>query len=121
MLASRAMTAQEPLRVPSSDLEEGHARKVLYVADDESTQEIVLCRIDGVLYAADSYCPHEGGRLAEGPLMDGVHYHCPLHLYRFDPRDGMPVGVACLPARTFPVTVVDGVALVAVPGHRGVL
>jgi len=102
----------EPLRVPADSLEEGFAKKMLYEALDGSTQEVVLCRVEGELRAADSLCPHEGGRLAEGPLMEGRYYHCPLHLYRFDPKSGGAVEVACPPARTFRVTEEDGHALV---------
>ena len=77
-----------PLAVPLEGLEEGHARKVQYRLPSGAVEEVVLARVEGALYAADTYCPHEGGRLAEGPLMEGRFYHCPLHLYRFDPKSG---------------------------------
>ena len=77
--------------------------------------EIVLVRLDGRLYALDTLCPHEGGRFVEGPLWDDRYVICPLHLYRFDPRDGHAIEVECASARTFPVREVDGTAEVWIP------
>jgi nitrite reductase/ring-hydroxylating ferredoxin subunit len=65
--------------------------------------EVVLCRVGGRLHALDRLCPHEGGRIADGPLLDGVHLICPLHNYRFDPRTGKAVGVACPDAKVYRV------------------
>lgn len=79
-------------------------------------RELLLCRVRGRLHALDTLCPHEGGRLAEGPLVEGRYAFCPLHLYKFDPRDGRAVEVDCAPARTLPVREVDGVAEVRVDG-----
>jgi nitrite reductase/ring-hydroxylating ferredoxin subunit len=75
----------------------------------------VLVRLRGKLLALDSLCPHEGGRLSEGPLWEGRYVHCPLHLYRFDPRDGRAIGVECRPARVYRVREVDGVAELSLP------
>jgi len=101
-----------PVRIPTASLKEGHAKKVLYVSRDGSTQELVLCRVGGRLHAADSACPHQGGRLAEGPMMEGRYYHCPLHLYRFHPASGESVEIPCDPVTTFRVTVEGSDALV---------
>jgi nitrite reductase (NADH) small subunit len=99
------------VRIPGTKkLGEGEARKVLVPRADGPPLELLLVRKAGVLHALDSLCPHEGGRLAEGPLMDGENVTCPLHLYRFDPRTGAPVDVECAPARTFVVREQDGVA-----------
>lgn len=96
-------------------LEEGFAKKFLYDAPEVGMlRELVLCRVDGVLHALDSRCPHEGGRISEGPLRDGRHLICPLHLYRFDPRDGSAIEVDCPSATVFPIRIVDGVAEVRV-------
>ena len=70
--------------------------------------ELLICRVDGKFFAMDSECPHEGGRMAEGPLMDGRTVHCPLHLYRFEPGSGEAVEVDCPPAKTFEVELRDG-------------
>ena len=94
-----------PIRVEGvSSLEEGFARKILYpVEGQDQPAEMVICRLEGKLHAANSECPHEGGRLAEGPMWDGQYLHCPLHLYRFDPKNGKAVGVACPPTDTYTI------------------
>jgi nitrite reductase/ring-hydroxylating ferredoxin subunit len=85
-------------------LANGWARKVQFVVDGPSTPlEIVLCRVDGKLFALDSLCPHEGGRIADGPLSEGRIAFCPLHLYHFDPRDGRNLEGDCPHARTLRV------------------
>lgn len=80
----------------TGEIAEGHARR----AEVGDTQ-LVLCRVEGKLYALDASCPHEGGRISEGPLLDGKHAMCPLHNYRFDPRTGAAVGVVCGSAKTY--------------------
>ena len=99
-----------PLRIEGVDgLEEGFARKLLYEQGvGLPPAEVVLCRVDGRLFAVDSLCPHEGGRISDGPLQDGKHVVCPLHNYRFDPKTGEPVGVSCKKAKTFKVREKDG-------------
>jgi nitrite reductase/ring-hydroxylating ferredoxin subunit len=85
-------------------LEEGFARKARYRRSPAGpAEERVLWRVGGRLFALDSLCPHEGGRIAEGPLAEGRFAFCPLHLYKFDPRDGSSVELECPPARTFRV------------------
>lgn len=97
-------------RLPNAPrLAEGFAKKVLLpVGEGEPPVEVVLCRVAGRVRAFDSLCPHEGGRLAEGPLMDGRDLLCPLHLYRFDATDGSAVQVDCPPAMAYEVVEVDG-------------
>jgi len=106
------------VRLPgTARLAEGEARKVIVPPETPggAPLELLLVRLDGVLHALDSRCPHEGGRLAEGPLWDGAHVTCPLHLYRFDPRTGEAVDVDCEPARIFAVREEDGVAELELP------
>ena len=106
------------VRVPGvARFPEGEARKVLIPAEepDGAPRELVLVRLRGKLYALDSLCPHEGGRLSEGPLWDGRFVACPLHLYRFDPRTGTAQDVECPPARTYVVREIDGAAELELP------
>lgn len=93
----------------TSKLPEGQARKIS-IGDPLAGDgyDILMCRVDGELYALDSLCPHEGGRLAEGPLADGKHAVCPLHQYRFDPKTGKAVGVSCRDAKSYRVAEKDG-------------
>lgn len=78
--------------------------KVIDIGDPlAGGKQVVLCRVAGKLYAVDRLCPHEGGRMSEGPLADKQHVVCPLHNYRFDPKTGAAVGVACKAATTYAV------------------
>lgn len=69
---------------------------------------VVLCRVDGTLYALDAKCPHEGGRISDGPLVEGKLAMCPLHRYQFDPKTGKAVGRLCGDAKTYRVKEKDG-------------
>ena len=55
---------------------------------------IALFHINGVFYAVDDVCTHDGGPLAEGEVT-GFEIECPRHGARFDLRTGKP---ACMPA-----------------------
>ena len=92
----------------TSALAEGEARKVDVGDPLADGKQILLCRIDGVVHAIDSTCPHEGGRIAAGPLTDGRLAVCPLHAYRFDPRTGKAVDVVCAPVKKYRAQEKDG-------------
>lgn len=90
-------------------LQEGQARKVEFgdpVAGDGV--EVILCRVEGKMYALDAVCPHEGGRIAEGVMEQGRYVTCPLHNYVFDPKTGKPQNAVCRKARTFKIRETDG-------------
>jgi len=89
-------------------LPEGEARTVDVGDVLAGGTQVVLCRLEGRLYALDTLCPHEGGRIAPGPLWDQKHVMCPLHNYRFDPRTGVCVSATCGKARTYRVEERDG-------------
>ena len=97
--------AGEPWRIPSAgDLEEGHGRShFLSRGPRQPVVEIILCRVDGLLRALDSECPHAGGRIQGGELVEGRFARCPLHWFDFDPADGRCVNVDCDSARTYRV------------------
>ncbi len=90
-------------------LAEGHAKKV-DVGDvlAGTGRAVIFCRLGGELHALDAECPHEGGRIADGPLVEGRYVLCPLHRYKFDPRTGAPVDVACAKAKVYRVRERDG-------------
>jgi len=50
-------------------------------------REILLARLGDKYYAADSNCPHMGGKLSKGKL-EGTVVTCPLHGSQFDLSDG---------------------------------
>ena len=57
-------------------------------------KRLLICRVEGKLYAIDDTCTHDDGPLADG-LLDGHEIECPRHGARFDVRSGK---VLCLPA-----------------------
>ncbi len=65
-----------------SDLPEG-GRMVAEVED----RLVAIFRVDGRFYALDDVCTHDGGTLADGPLV-GFAIACPRHGAKFDIRDG---------------------------------
>ena len=87
----------------TAQLPEGHAKAIALGDPLAGGTEVVLCRVEGTLYALDRLCPHEGGRISGGPLAGGRFAVCPLHNYRFDPKSGKAVGAACKSAKTYRV------------------
>jgi len=70
-----------------------------YVADSESLEEgagievlwegniIAVFRHEGMLYAVDGLCMHQGGPLARGKLANGT-IQCPWHGWMYDLKTG---------------------------------
>jgi 3-phenylpropionate/trans-cinnamate dioxygenase ferredoxin subunit len=61
---------------------------------DSDGRPIAVFNVEGVYYAIDDVCTHDGGPLAEGELL-GAEIQCPRHGARFDIRTGRAL---CLPA-----------------------
>lgn len=79
---------------------------------------VCLANVDGVIYAVDDDCTHTGGPLDDGELDDHV-LTCPIHLARFDVRNGQVVrGPAREPLLVYTVQVEDGRIFVADPDER---
>jgi len=89
-------------------LPEGQAKRIEIGDPLAGGTQVVLCRVDGELFALDVRCPHEGGRIIEGPLVEGRHAVCPLHNFYFDPKSGRPVRGVCANAKTYKVREKDG-------------
>ena len=69
---------------------------------------IVLCNVNGDIYAVDDACSHAGGMLQFGELI-GELIRCPLHSAEFDVKTGDAVeSPAKEPLSTHPVRVIDG-------------
>jgi 3-phenylpropionate/trans-cinnamate dioxygenase ferredoxin component len=76
---------------------------------------ILLASVAGSIYAADDDCPHISGPLDQGELDDCV-LTCPIHLARFDIRDGSVLrGPARNPLSIFPVRVEGADVFVGLP------
>jgi 3-phenylpropionate/trans-cinnamate dioxygenase ferredoxin component len=97
------MTRQYVLAARESEIPEGESR----IYDVEGTL-VVICRVEGRLYAVEDRCTHDDGPLGEGYL-DGFEIECPRHGARFDVRTGavcrMP---AVVPVESFPLKVEEG-------------
>jgi nitrite reductase/ring-hydroxylating ferredoxin subunit len=51
--------------------------------------DVAFFNVGGEIYALDDVCPHFGGSLHLGPLLDdGKIVACPLHGWRFNLSDG---------------------------------
>jgi len=69
---------------------------------------IAVFNIDGVLYAIEDVCTHDGGDLVGGAL-HGFEVECPRHGARFDVRTGAVLSPpAYEPVAKFPVKIEDG-------------
>ena len=68
---------------------------------------VLLCNVDGELYAVEDVCTHDGGALDGGEL-DGCRIMCPRHGAFFDVTTGKALTLPAIsPLPTFPVRV-DG-------------
>jgi len=99
---------------PLDDLVDGETRSF----EDVGDYGIVVCNVQGELYALEDNCSHADTPLSEGRLR-GWHITCPLHGASFDVRDGShggpPAweGVPC-----YQVQRVDGEVVVDLSGTR---
>ncbi len=65
-----------------SGIQEGQS-----IVIDVDNKPIALFKVQGVVYALDNTCPHQGGPLGEGYL-DGSEVTCPWHAWTFDVKTG---------------------------------
>jgi nitrite reductase/ring-hydroxylating ferredoxin subunit/thiamine pyrophosphate-dependent acetolactate synthase large subunit-like protein len=68
--------------IDPGELGEGQVRRVACGAE-----EICLTRFEGRITAMGNACPHQGGPLGEGQIVDG-HLRCPRHGWDFHPHTG---------------------------------
>jgi 3-phenylpropionate/trans-cinnamate dioxygenase ferredoxin subunit len=91
-----------------SEIAEG-AVKTFRIED----KAIAVARYDGVVYAVDNVCTHDGGELGAGDIING-QIQCPRHGARFDLKTGdatqMP---AVIGIRTYRMKIEDGNILVS--------
>jgi 3-phenylpropionate/trans-cinnamate dioxygenase ferredoxin component len=66
---------------------------------------VLLCNVDGAIFAIEDLCTHDGGELDQGEL-EGCRIMCPRHGAYFDVTTGAALTLpAILPVATFPVKV----------------
>ncbi|MEO1233262.1 MAG: Rieske 2Fe-2S domain-containing protein [Myxococcota bacterium] len=70
-------------------------------------RELVLVRYQSRIYALDNVCPHRGGPMHQGEVVDGC-LECPLHAWPFELSTGKMPGAGDVVLETFPVVEQDG-------------
>lgn len=73
-----------------------------------NAKSVTLAKIDETLYAFAHKCPHAGGVMADGYVDPLGHVVCPLHRYRFDPRNGRNTSGEGYYLKTYPLKMIDG-------------
>ena len=83
-----------------SEIAPGTTKRV--VAD---SCEMLLCNVEGKIFAVEDVCTHDGGPLDQGEL-EGECIVCPRHGATFDVRTGDALTLpAVVPLMTFDVSV----------------
>ena len=83
-----------------SEIAAGTTRRVVV-----DSNEILLCNVEGKIYAIEDVCTHDGGPLDQGEL-EGECVICPRHGATFDVRTGDALTLpAVLPLLTYEVHV----------------
>ncbi|MGB8267198.1 MAG: non-heme iron oxygenase ferredoxin subunit [Candidatus Velthaea sp.] len=91
-----------PVVAKRSQIAPGTTRKV-----EAGGVAILLCNVDGSVYAIEDVCTHDGGELDQGEL-DGCRIMCPRHGAFFDVRTGAALTLpAVIPVATYAVRI-DG-------------
>ncbi len=75
---------------------------------------IALFNVDGAIYAMDNTCPHAGGPLGEGLLINDV-VKCPWHGWKFNVRTGQRPDNPEFTVACYEVRVVHDEVQVALP------
>jgi len=66
---------------------------------------VLLCNVEGNIYAIEDVCTHDGGELDQGEL-EGDRIMCPRHGAYFDVRTGDALTLpAVLPVQTYGVRI----------------
>ncbi len=83
-----------------SEIAPGTTRRVVV-----DSREILLCNVDGKIYAIEDVCTHDGGPLDQGEL-EGECVVCPRHGATFDVKTGDALTLpAVVPLMTYDVSV----------------
>jgi len=91
------------------DLWEGEVRGVNLGGVD-----VVLCNVDGELFAYEDRCPHLANPLSDGALQQNT-LRCAAHEWEFDARTGQGVNPQAARLKPFPVRLDNDRIFVALP------
>jgi nitrite reductase (NADH) small subunit len=70
-------------------------------------RELALFKLGGEVFALDNCCPHRGGPLSEGDIVEGKVF-CPLHAWGFELRTGQSSTNPRAHVRSYPVRLANG-------------
>jgi toluene monooxygenase system ferredoxin subunit len=79
----------------------------------EGGLKLLVANAGGEFFGYQAQCPHQDVALCEG-LYDGAVLTCHMHLWQWDIRTGVPMGIAEAPLQRYPLAV-EGDALVLGP------
>ncbi|PZR57480.1 MAG: biphenyl 2,3-dioxygenase [Candidatus Meridianibacter frigidus] len=83
-----------------SEIAPGTTRKVTL-----GNTDVLLCNVEGEIYAIEDVCTHDGGELDQGEL-EGERIMCPRHGAYFDVRTGAALTLpAILPVPSYEVRI----------------
>jgi 3-phenylpropionate/trans-cinnamate dioxygenase ferredoxin subunit len=92
------MSARNQPVALKSEIAPGTTRRI-----EIGREAVLLCNVEGTIYAIEDTCTHDGGELDQGDL-DGCRIMCPRHGAFFDVRTGAALTLpAVLPVRTYTV------------------
>ena len=77
----------------------------------EGGLKLVVANAGGEFFGFQAVCPHQEVPLCEG-LFDGTTLTCHMHLWQWDVRTGVPLGIAETPLERYDVTVEGGAVYV---------
>jgi len=81
-----------------SEIEDGTTKRV-----SVDGQSLLLCNVEGEIFAIEDVCTHDGGPLDQGELM-GDRIMCPRHGAFFDVKSGAALTLpAIVPVQTYKV------------------
>lgn len=96
------------------DLAEGQLKEV-QVGPDQKNDIVLVCKVDGEIYALSPKCTHLGAPLLRGVIF-GDRLYCPYHLASFSIKDGYhDMGPTYRALPTYKVEVRNGKIFVQVP------
>lgn len=71
-----------------------------------NSQEILLVKAKGIVYACETECPHQGAPLSGALIKDAEHLSCQRHGYRFNLKTGACKEFPEYTLKLYPVEVV---------------
>lgn len=110
LILTEASNRRSPFSWPIGNRSENRALEPgQHACLDVNGVDMVLCNVEGELFAVENECPHAGLPLGDGELTDCI-LTCPYHGYAYDVRSGKNIDFpdSETPARVFPIRIENG-------------